>query len=170
MHDPLLDDEDDEAELRFSEEQVLAEFDFTNGTNQVWYGRLCSARIDEDDRAQIELHDFDGETHQIEVPPYRVDDVRAMLGKPIHAACWETVDDDGNVKVKLYFMDLLSPYLVGPRKSKKSLRELAEEQGREPMTIDELVPLLEELFPTREDAVRFGRDLERMRGRKIYDD
>ena len=164
MHDPLLDDEDDEAELRFSEEQVLAEFDFTNGTNQVWYGRLCSARIDEDDRAQIELHDFDGETHQIEVPPYRVDDVRAMLGKPIHAACWETVDDDGNVKVKLYFMEILPPGMTLRRRPAKRLDE------KHFFRLEDLIPVLEELFPTREDAVRFGRELEEKRGRKIYDD
>ena len=164
MHDPLLDDEDDEAELRFSEEQVLAEFDFTNGTNQVWYGRLCSARIDEDDRAQIELHDFDGETHQIEVPPYRVDDVRAMLGKPIHAACWETVDDDGNVKVKLYFMEILPPDMTPLRRYVKQLDE------KHFFRLEDLIPVLEELFPTREDAVRFGRELEEKRGRKIYDD
>ncbi len=165
MHDPFLGDEEDENVGLYPKEVVAAEFDFTNGTNRVWFGRLCSARIDEDERSHVELHDFDGETHEIEVPAYRVDDVRDALGKPIQASCWETVDDDGNVQATLYFMRDLSPFEIGPRKPQKSLRE----RGIKPMTLDELTPLLKDLFPTLEDAVRFGEELEKLRGRKIYD-
>ena len=165
MHDPFPGDEEGESVGLYPKEVVAAEFDFTNGTNRVWFGRLCSTRIDEDERSHVELHDFDGETHKIEVPAYRVNDVRGALGKPIQASCWETVDDDGNVQVTLYFMRDLSPFEVGPRKPQKSLRE----RGIKPMTLDELTPLLKDLFPTPEDAVRFGEELERLRGRKIYD-
>lgn len=165
MHDPLLDDEGDEGARLYPKEVAVAEFDFTNGTNRVWFGRLCCARIDEDDRSHVELHDFDGETHEIEVPAYRVDDVRDALDKPIQASCWETVDDDGNVQVTLYFMRHLSPFEIAPRKPQKSLRE----RGVKPTTLDELTPLLEDLFPTVEDAERFGEELERLRGREIYD-
>lgn len=159
---------DEGGEFRYPDEVLdddVRSFDFINGKNRVWFGRLCSAEIGENDRSQVVLHDFDGETHSFEVPAYRVDEVRDALGRPIQATCWEFEDDDGNTKVVLYFMRRLSPFEVGPRKPQKSLRE----RGIKPMTLEELTPLLKDLFPTAEDAVRFGEELERLRGRKIYD-
>ena len=51
----------------------------------------------------------------------------------------------------------------------KSLAEMAEEQGRDVMTLADLLPVLEAMMPTSEDAEAFGRHLEELRGRKIFD-
>ena len=147
------------------------EFDFTSGTNRVWHGWLCSAEVGEDGRPRLTLRDFDDEWHSFEAQPFRADELRASLGKPIQASCWETLDDAGNVKVVLYFMRRLAPPELPPAGPRQRLREFAARcEGEDTLTGAEFVATIKDLLPTQEAALRFGRSLEEMRGRKIYDD
>lgn len=172
--DAALEYEDRDGVARYPQTVLDAaadEFDFANGTNRVWYGWLCGAEVGEDGRPRLELRDFDDEWHSFEAQPFRADELRASLGKPIQASCWETVDDQGNVKAVLYFMRRLSPPEIPFAGPKQRLREFAaEHEGEYAPTGAEFVAMVKDLLPTREAALRFGRNLEEMRGRKIYDD
>lgn len=146
----------------------MDEVDVTRGQNRVWFGPLCVARID-DGRCQIDVRDDSGQAHPVEVPDYLIAKVRDALGKPVQISCMETEDDDGNLKATAYFLRLLTPGEIGPLRPTKSWRERAIEQGINPDDPPDILPAVSAMLPTREDAVRFGRELEKLRGRKIFD-
>ena len=146
----------------------MDEVDVTKGENRVWFGPLCVARID-DGRCQIEVRDDAGRTHPVEVPDYLIEMVRGALGKCVQISCMETKDDDGNLKATAYFLRLLTPGEIGPLLPTRSWRERAIEQGIDPDEPPNILPAVAAMLPTRDDAVRFGRELEKLRGRKIFD-
>ena len=162
---------DPEESERYPSDVVDGEFDFSKGTNRVWFGLLCSARIGEDALCHMELHDINGETHQIVVPQYRVDQVQRLVGNHVRASCWETADEQGARTVKLYFIARTQPFSgPGPHQKREQLEKRWAAEGRRSMTGAEFAEWVRELLPTPEAAVRFGRELEQLRGRKLYDD
>ncbi len=146
-------------------DEVLEQVDVSTGKNRVWFGRLCAARIDEADRCQIELQDFNGEVHLITVPPYRVHEARRWLGRHIQVSCMEVDDESGGSTATAYYMrQLLAAEIQGRSAPRKSLQDLAAEQGLDLERPPDYAALLADLFPTRADVMRFREHLADLRG------
>ena len=140
----------------------------TRGNHRVVLGRLCVQREDHG-ACRFEVHTPNHRVHRVLIPGEWLETVITWDDANVDARGFLERDAAGQETIRIYGLRRMAPGEVVPRTVGTSLAEMAEEQGRDVMTLADLLPVLEAMMPTSEDAEAFGRHLEELRGRKIFD-